>query len=283
MTNINSKFLVVNSEDENAPKTKSQHQADLSNRKTNPKSDKPRWIKTSIVIGVVVLIISSAIIAKKFSTTSPTLPAVEALSISNAASEKTSNGSTLAGPLESFSPPAPATINPNAIATSTEITPPIASTPAPTSAIANPSISTIDQTALHTSIDQLVSDFKSLSGREDQVENDLATIKTNLAEQQTKTAVEAKHLTHHRSPAKSKLTVTEKSTERTIGVLSIDTWDGRPSVSVSQGQEIRFIGEGDALTDGYVLKQADSKKQQAIFVSPSGETRGARSSVNESQ
>ena len=68
MTNINSKFLVVNSEDENAPKTKSQHQADLSNRKTNPKSDKPRWIKTSIVIGVVVLIISSAIIAKKFST-----------------------------------------------------------------------------------------------------------------------------------------------------------------------------------------------------------------------
>ena len=60
-------------------------------------------------------------------------------------------------------------------------------------------------------------------------------------------------------------------------VLSVDSWDGRQSVSVSQGGQIKFIQEGDSL-GGYVLKSADWRKQQAEFVTPEGQTRRVRAS-----
>ena len=147
----------------------------------------------------------------------------------------------------------------------------IATPPTPSPATANTLASTTDQAAIHTAIDQLTTDFKSLSGRFDRVENDLASIKTTLAEQHTKAASEVRPVTRPRSLAKTKQAAAEKPTAPNIGLLSIDTWDGRPSVSVSQGQEIRFVNEGDALGNGYVLKQADSKKQKAVFVPQSGD------------
>lgn len=57
----------------------------------------------------------------------------------------------------------------------------------------------------------------------------------------------------------------------TATVLSVDSWNGRQSVSVSQGGQIKFINQGDSI-GGFVLKGADLTKQQVEFSTPDGRT-----------
>lgn len=65
-------------------------------------------------------------------------------------------------------------------------------------------------------------------------------------------------------------------------VMSVDIWGGRPSVSVSQGGEIKFLNEGDSL-NGFVLKDANPKSQQAEFATPAGGSRRVTSSAGDGQ
>lgn len=51
-------------------------------------------------------------------------------------------------------------------------------------------------------------------------------------------------------------------------VLSVDTWNGRPSVSILVGADVRFIAEGDVVGSAYV-KRADPANQRVDFV-PTG-------------
>jgi hypothetical protein len=53
-------------------------------------------------------------------------------------------------------------------------------------------------------------------------------------------------------------------------LLAVDTWNGVPNVSISQGQEVRFLSEGDATPEGLVLRKADPGTQRAVFQLPSG-------------
>jgi hypothetical protein len=52
-------------------------------------------------------------------------------------------------------------------------------------------------------------------------------------------------------------------------ILSVDIWNGRPSVSVQVGSEVRFIAEGDTVADAH-LRKADPATQRVEFVSASG-------------
>jgi hypothetical protein len=52
-------------------------------------------------------------------------------------------------------------------------------------------------------------------------------------------------------------------------VLSLDSWNGRPSVSVQVGSEVRFFSEGDVVANALV-RRADPATQRVKFVSASG-------------
>jgi hypothetical protein len=52
-------------------------------------------------------------------------------------------------------------------------------------------------------------------------------------------------------------------------VLSVDTWAGRPSVSVQVGNEVRFIAEGEVVANA-LLRKADPATQRVEFVSAAG-------------
>ena len=52
-------------------------------------------------------------------------------------------------------------------------------------------------------------------------------------------------------------------------VLSVDTWAGRPSVSVQVGAEVRFMAKGD-LVGNALLRKADPATQRVEFVSAAG-------------
>jgi hypothetical protein len=280
MTAANNRFSGAEL-DEAAPTVKHHNRVPpLSDAKTTPKSNKSQARWSFVVISIVVLTIGGAYTTKRFLAPAPAPLAAEELSLGDIATERLPTASPLARPLE-FSPSLTPAAVPSTIGTvSTSTASPIVTNPAASSTTVNASP---DQTAIHTSIDRLTRDFNSVSARIGHLESELASVKTTLAEQHAKAAVVPKYVTRPRSSTKAKPIITEKPTAPTIGVLSVDTWDGRPSVSVSQGQEIRFIGEGDAVANGYVLKQADSKKQQAVFVAPSGETHGTQSPVNKSQ
>ena len=52
-------------------------------------------------------------------------------------------------------------------------------------------------------------------------------------------------------------------------VLSIDTWNGRPSVAVQVGEEVRFVAEGDVIA-GALVRKADPATQRVEFLNAAG-------------
>jgi hypothetical protein len=61
-------------------------------------------------------------------------------------------------------------------------------------------------------------------------------------------------------------------------VLSVDTWNGRPSVSVQVGKEVRFFSEGDHVGNALV-RRADPATQRVEFVGMSGPASAAPADV----
>jgi hypothetical protein len=54
-------------------------------------------------------------------------------------------------------------------------------------------------------------------------------------------------------------------------VLSVDTWNGKPSVAVRNGDNVQFLGEGDK-AGTYTLKKVDRDGQRAVFSDDTGGT-----------
>jgi hypothetical protein len=54
-------------------------------------------------------------------------------------------------------------------------------------------------------------------------------------------------------------------------VVSVDMWNGTPSVAISEGDSIRFMSPGDVTAQGLTVKNADPISQQVTFGMPSGE------------
>lgn len=65
-------------------------------------------------------------------------------------------------------------------------------------------------------------------------------------------------------------------------VLSVDTWAGRPSVSVQVGAEVRFFAEGDVVANA-LIRKADPDTQRVEFVSAAGDGLPTGSSVEQGQ
>ena len=53
-------------------------------------------------------------------------------------------------------------------------------------------------------------------------------------------------------------------------LLSVDTWDGRPSVVVASGQQTRILQPGDSI-NGITLKHADPVSGRATFSTGTGQ------------
>ncbi len=74
------------------------------------------------------------------------------------------------------------------------------------------------------------------------------------------------------TPSSPPLARSTKPTSQTLDpprVLSVDTWNGRPSVSILVGADVRFIAEGDVVGSAYV-KRADAANQRVDFVPTGG-------------
>lgn len=52
-------------------------------------------------------------------------------------------------------------------------------------------------------------------------------------------------------------------------LLSVDTWNGRPSVAVRNGAAVQFLAEGDR-AGSYTLHRAEQGSQRATFADPAG-------------
>jgi len=52
-------------------------------------------------------------------------------------------------------------------------------------------------------------------------------------------------------------------------LLSVDTWNGRPSVAVRNGAAVQFLAEGDR-AGAYTLHRAEQGSQRATFADPAG-------------
>jgi hypothetical protein len=59
-------------------------------------------------------------------------------------------------------------------------------------------------------------------------------------------------------------------------LVSVDLWNGTPSVAISEGDHIRFMSPGDVTAQGLTVKKADPTSQQVTFAMPSGDEVTAR-------
>ena len=59
-------------------------------------------------------------------------------------------------------------------------------------------------------------------------------------------------------------------------LVSVDLWNGTPSVAISEGGSVRFMTPGDVTAQGLTVKNADPVTQQVTFGLPSGEEVVAR-------
>jgi hypothetical protein len=66
-------------------------------------------------------------------------------------------------------------------------------------------------------------------------------------------------------------------------VVSVDMWNGTPSVVISEGDSIRFLSPGDVTAQGLKVKRADPVSQQVTFGMPSGEEIIARVDAGKQQ
>ena len=140
-----------------------------------------------------------------------------------------------------------------------------------------------DPPVLHSEYAQVQLNVAQIQGSIDALKESQSAMNTDVAtlrEEQQKLArlMASKQVAIAR--AKSKVVPRLKAVSPPIppvsaSILSIDSWDGRPSVSVSQGNQIKFLNEGDAI-GGHVLKSADGRKQQAEFMTPDGQARRVR-------
>lgn len=124
---------------------------------------------------------------------------------------------------------------------------------------------------LKTAYERLMQQSQETDQRLDRIAADVAELRQQVEKNQ---AAQAKAERHARALKRQLRLAQAPTTEtRTIQqppkVLSVDTWNGRPSVSVQVGTEVRFFSEGDVVANA-LLRRADPATQRVEFVHASG-------------
>jgi hypothetical protein len=135
---------------------------------------------------------------------------------------------------------------------------------------------------LKAAYERLVQQSHEADERIAQVEADLAGLKQQVEKSQAahaKAQRQARQLARQLHATKAAAPETP-ALQQPPTVLSVDTWNGRPSVSVQVGAEVRFLAEGDTVANA-LLRKADPATQQVEFVSTSGLVLPTRAAAGE--
>lgn len=103
--------------------------------------------------------------------------------------------------------------------------------------------------------------------RLDRIEADIAQLRQQLQRQQATLARVSKRA-RAASPPRAAAPPVERPT-LLPQLLSVDLWNGQPSAAVLVGTQLRFVSEGDVVSDALV-RRADADGQRVEFVSASG-------------
>lgn len=139
--------------------------------------------------------------------------------------------------------------------------------------------------ALSSAYEQLQQHARATDERLGQLEAELASLR-----QQVQTSRAAQLKAHRQAQALATQLRTARAAAETQAVhqalapkvLSVDTWAGRPSVSVQVGAEVRFFAEGDVVANA-LLRKADPATQRVEFVSAAGTGLPSGGSVEQRQ
>lgn len=125
---------------------------------------------------------------------------------------------------------------------------------------------------LSTATEQLQQQSRATDERLHQLEADLASLREQLDKSrsaQLKAHRRAEALARHLRTARAAAQTQAIQQAQAPRVLSVDSWAGRPSVSVQVGAEVRFFAEGDVVANA-LLRKADPATQRVEFVSAAG-------------
>jgi len=124
---------------------------------------------------------------------------------------------------------------------------------------------------LKAAYERLAQQSQETDQRLDRIEADVTELKQRFEKNQTahaKVQRQAKALARQLRVAQAAANQAQ-TVQQSPKVLSVDTWNGRPSVSVQVGAEVRFFSEGDVVANALVHR-ADPATQRVEFVSVSG-------------
>lgn len=124
---------------------------------------------------------------------------------------------------------------------------------------------------LRSAHERLMQQSQETVQRLDRIEADVAELKQQFEKNQAaqaKAQRQARTLTRQLRVAQAAATEARAVQQLPPRVLSVDTWNGRPSVSVQVGTEVRFFSEGDMVANA-LLRRADPTTQRVEFVGTS--------------
>jgi hypothetical protein len=149
-------------------------------------------------------------------------------------------------------------------------------------AIEVPTAITRQLTELKAAYERLEQQAQEAQQRIGQVEADLAALKQQFEKShaaKVNAERQARELSRQLRAARTAATE-PPAAPQLPRILSVDVWNGRPSVSVQFGSEVRFIAEGDTVADAH-LRKADPATQRVEFVSASGVVLPAHAAAGE--
>jgi len=117
---------------------------------------------------------------------------------------------------------------------------------------------------MHAALDRLLQRSDSIDQRLDHLEADVGGLRQMLQAQQA-----ARQVAPRRTPKPRAAAAAPALTHPASPVLSVDLWDGQPSVSIRQGDVVRFVGVGDTI-EGHTIEAADAAHQRIEVRTPSG-------------
>ena len=136
---------------------------------------------------------------------------------------------------------------------------------------------------LSTAYEQLQRQSRATDERLHQLEADLASLRQQVEESrvaQLEAHRQAQMLARQLHTARAAAQTQAVQQAQATRVISVDTWDGRPSVSVQMGSEVRFFSEGDVVARA-LLRKADPTTQRVEFVNAAGAGMPAGGSVEQ--
>jgi hypothetical protein len=147
-----------------------------------------------------------------------------------------------------------------------------ASSPAALGALEVPPAIVRELAELKAAHERLLQRSRGTDERLDRIEADAAQLRQKFEKSHAAHARvrrQARTLARQLRVAQAEAAAQAQVVQQRPKVLSVDTWNGRPSVSVQVGDEVRFFSEGDVIANALVRK-ADPATQRVEFVSTSG-------------